>query len=185
MKNFWIILVLCILIPNVGHARASKDPHNQELFSYGSFRKSCSDVRWFFDSIRATCMRRDGRPYAFSEIDLKNAYCDDIINDNGTLRCVKRERRDHRRRNDSGYNIHIGGKNGIEIRQNSNRTFEHNNNLVIKAHLQRTCRNISIHNNVISATCRTRNGGWRDSSLRLDKRRCAEISNQDGILTCH
>jgi Beta/Gamma crystallin len=48
---------------------------------------------------------------------------------------------------------------------------------------QHTCRDVSATSVRLSATCRTRNGGW--VTTKLDGyRRCSDVANIDGVLVC-
>lgn len=49
---------------------------------------------------------------------------------------------------------------------------------------RRSCQNIDLYGNALYATCRTRDGDWRDTRLYNPYRCWGGIDNQDGRLVC-
>src|SRR5215469_10888734 len=139
----------------------------------GSYAQSCRDVNVSGDDLHATCQTRDGNWHS-TKLDDFNKCRGDIMNDNGTLRCVAGGGAPY---GGPGYgNAGYGGPGYPGGPAPVNGPF-------YGSYVQ-TCRDMRISGDDLHATCQTRDGDWRDSKLD-DYSKCrGDVMNDNGKLRC-
>jgi len=137
--------------------------NGQYTGQYGGpdFTATCRDIRNNGTRIDARCQKRDG---GWRSTTLKNAdQCGgQIINDDGRLRCGAGV--------SGGYNGQYPGQYGVNGGPGGDYV--------------RTCRDIRNNGNRIDATCQTRDGDWRRTTLENINQCSSSIVNDDGHLRC-
>jgi hypothetical protein len=144
---------LAIFTPVLGafslSARAADVPQ-------GSYLQTCVNVQLGQGSLYATCQDTSGH-YRNSVLPEYRECVGDISNNNGDLRCDRREGRDW----DSNRQGWVPPGSYVE-----------------------TCRGIRFDDNTLTAKCQTMNGRWVRTTLR-DRQQCVGgIVNDDGQLQC-
>ena len=135
----------------------------------GSYRQSCTDIRYSGGQVTATCGGAGGGART-TTIDASQCR-GDISNNNGVLSCA--------------------GATAANVRLEPNRTVNpgrgadepNTRRSSFDGSYRRTCRNVSTSGSRLTASCDT-GRGWRRTST-LDASRCrSEIVNNGGVLSC-
>lgn len=120
------------------------------------YTQSCKDIRSHGDDLEARCKTRNGDWHNTSLDDYRKCH-GQIVNDDGTLRCVAGA---------SGVAVgtYPGGAPGGSY--------------------MRSCQEIRVHGDDLEARCQTTGGDWRGAKLD-DYGKCrSDIINDDGHLRC-
>ena len=140
-------------------------------FPSGSYQQTCRNIGVDGSKLYATCQDGNGN-WQKSEISNFQRCGNDIVNDNGNLRCNGSSgsnngyRRGDRDRDDGNWNRgsgQNGGPGGSYVQ---------------------TCRDIRTHGNTLEADCQTGNGQWNRTSLRNYNSCNGGIENDGGTLRC-
>jgi hypothetical protein len=143
---------------------ADRDHEHTWQTPRGSYRDSCRNAHVEGDALIAECRNRDGDWHRTTLDDYRRCG-DDIMNDDGRLRCE----------GDHGY------RHDRDRRDDNDR---HDGDWRPRGSYQDTCRHIRVEDGDLSAYCRTRSGKWRSTTLD-DVRECrGDISNDNGNLVC-
>jgi CVNH domain len=142
---------------------------------YGSYQQTCREIRSDDDRLSARCQRADGG-WNDTSLDFRNCR-GEVINDNGNLRC-------------GGDGDNRGYENrGYRDRDADNRADDHRGYGRWEGGLppgdyKRTCRNMSVSDDRLYATCERVDGGWKNTTLRHFDRCQSKIVNDNGNLRC-
>lgn len=156
---FAILAALTVIFPLPQTGLAQGAP-------YGSYQQTCRDIRTNGDRIFANCQRVDG---GWNDTSLDFRSCrGEVINDNGNLRC---------------------GGGGYDNRGYDNRGYYAQGNGRWAGGLppgdyKRTCRNMYMNGDRLSATCQRVDGGWKNTSLKHVQNCQSMIVNDNGNLRC-
>ncbi len=126
---------------------------------HGTYRQTCQDINFNGTRLSARCQKVDGG-WRNSSIDYRNCRGGEVINDNGNLRCGQ-----------GGYGYrggHMAGWQGG----------------LPPGDYKRTCQNMRVSGNKLSATCQKTDGSWHDTSLNNFNQCRNDIANVDGNLRC-
>jgi hypothetical protein len=140
-------------VPGPGGYQAGNGPN-------GSYMQSCQNIHVGGDDLHARCQTRDGSWHE-TKLDDYNKCHGDILNDNGSLKCVA----------GSSYG-NPGGYQGEYPAAVAGDVYT------------RTCKDIKSHGDDLEARCKTRNGDWNKTSLDDFKKCRGQIINDDGNLRC-
>jgi CVNH domain len=136
--------------------------NGQYVGQYGGpdYTATCQNIRNNGNRIDARCQKRDG---GWRDTTLKNAnQCGgQIINDDGRLRCGAGTTGGYIGQYPGQYGVNGAGGDYV-----------------------RTCRDIRNNGNRIDATCQTRDGNWRRTTLDNANQCSSSIVNDDGHLRC-
>ena len=132
---------------------------------YGSYQRTCRDIRINGDRLSARCRRVDGG-WNNTSLDFRNCP-GEVINDNGNLRC-------------GGY----GDNRGYDNRGYYSGGYGRWGGGVPPGDYRRTCRNAYMQGDNLSATCQRFDGGWNNTSLKNVGRCQSRIVNDNGNLRC-
>jgi hypothetical protein len=152
---------------------------------YGSYQQTCQDIRSNGDKLFARCQRADGG-WSDTSLDFRNCR-GEVINDNGNLRCGGDgdnrgyENRGYRDRDDDnrGYR-----DRGDDNRADDNRGYGRWEGGLPPGDYKRTCRNVSVSDDRLYATCERVDGGWKNTTLKHFDRCQSMIVNDNGNLRC-
>ncbi len=124
----------------------------------GSYQQTCRDIRSSDSTLYARCRRVDG---GWNNTSLNYRGCrGEIINDDGNLRCPE-----------GGYGAPGAGYGRWE-------------GGLPPGDYKRTCRNMRMDGNRLSANCQRMDGSWNNTSLKNVDRCQSPIYNQNGNLRC-
>jgi CVNH domain len=129
----------------------------------GTYRQTCQDIRSNGYTLYARCQRVDG-DWHNTSINYQNCR-GPIINDNGNLRCEE---------GGGGYAAPGYASPGYGRWQDG----------LPPGDYKRTCQNLYVDGNKLSATCQRVDGGWNNTSLKNIDRCQSMIVNDDGNLRC-
>lgn len=130
---------------------------------YGSYQQTCRDVRTNGDRLFARCQRVDGG-WNDTSLDFRNCR-GEVINDNGNLRCG-------------------GGGNDNRGGYYDNRGYGYGRGGLPPGDYKRTCRNMYMNGDRLSATCQRVDGSWNNTSLKRVQNCQSMIVNDNGNLRC-
>jgi hypothetical protein len=127
---------------------------------YGTYRQTCQNINVNGNTLSAHCQKVDGG-WRNSSIDYRSCRGNEIINDNGYLRCGG---------GGNGYGYH-GGQGGWQ-------------GGLPPGDYKRTCQNMRVSGNKLYASCQKVDGGWNDTSLNNFNLCQRPIVNDNGNLRC-
>ena len=134
----------------------------QRGIPYGTYQQTCRDIRSNGYTLSARCQRVDGGWHNTS-INYENCR-GQIINDNGNLRC-----------RGGGYGPGYAAPGyGNGRRQGG----------LPPGDYKRTCQNMYMNGDKLSATCQRIDGGWNNTSLKNVGACRSRIVNDNGNLRC-
>ena len=136
----------------------------------GSYQQTCRNIGVDGSRLHATCQDGNGN-WQTTELSGFQRCSNDIVNDNGTLRCNSA----------SGYN-NGGYRRGDWDRDDDDR-YRGQNGRPGGSYVQ-TCRDIRTHGNRLEADCQTGNGQWNRTSLRNYNSCNGGVVNDGGTLRC-
>ena len=132
----------------------------QSGLPYGTYHRTCRNIRMHGDTLSASCQRVDGGWHNTS-LDYGSCRGNQVINDNGNLRCGAEGEAGWRGESQTGWQ---GG--------------------LPPGDYKHTCQNMYMEADKLSGTCQKVDGGWNNTSLK-DVSHCrTRIVNDDGNLLC-
>lgn len=160
----------------------------------GSYQQTCRNVGVRGNTLYADCMdtNRNWQSTQLRDYDRCNG---EIQNLNGNLRCTGNGngRGDYSRPDNNGNN---GGNYGRDRDGDHDRDGDDDRNRnandgygrgnyggIPYGSYSQTCQNVRINGNDLQASCRKRNGKWKNSTLR-NFQGCQNIENDNGKLRC-
>jgi hypothetical protein len=126
---------------------------------YGSYSRTCQNIRLNGDTLSASCQKVDGGWHNTS-LDYRSCRGSQIINENGNLRCGGE--------GEWHGGEHRGGWQGG----------------LPPGDYKRTCQNMYMEGNKLSGTCQKADGGWNNTSLNNVSQCRTRIVNENGNLRC-
>jgi hypothetical protein len=138
----------------------------------GNYAQTCRDIRINGNSLEATCQQRNSDNWTRTSLPDFNTCTSSIENIDGQLQCTR-----------TNYGQNNGQYNGQYNGQDNGQGYTSDNEVPDGAYMQ-NCRNVRISGSTLLATCRQRNGRWRQASLRYFNQCTSEIENNNGRLVC-
>jgi hypothetical protein len=161
----------------------------------GSYAQTCRDIRTNGNTLEATCDTGSGDWTRTALQDINQCKPETIQNIHGRLECTKADYNQgygqgtgqgygqgDRRDNGQGYGQGDRRDNGQGYGQGDRRDYGASE--VPDGDYMQSCRNVRVSGSTLLATCRQRNGRWRQASLRYFNQCTSDITNYNGRLAC-